>query len=215
MSLGIYYSRPEDLFAITTIHLSCFPDSFSAKMGEKFAMKMLEWHLSGNNKFLVHVVSNFKIVGYAGCLIPEYAGDGSTSGIIRYALRQSFTSFLLKPYLLFKSRVIKLYPLIFKNIFRKFFKYDKNNRRFKNLIPENEKCIKIVVIGIDPVFRGKGIAEEIFTFLSNKAVANNYAGIALSVKKENKAAVKSYLKNGFKIEKEGKDYFEMKNFLTK
>src|SRR4051794_13377066 len=93
-------------------HLRCFPGSFSSKLGLQYTSKSLEWFLTNENKFLFHIKCNGKVIGYCGGFRSSYSGDGSTSGMLQFAMREAIIGMIKKPYLLFHPELIKRYPLI-------------------------------------------------------------------------------------------------------
>ncbi len=210
MESRIEFSSPEDLDEILGIHCRCFPESFGVRMGKKFARKTLEWFLSGENKMMIHVRHQNRITAYVGCLIPQRTGEGSTSGIISFALRTSAACFIKKPNLLFHKSLRPIYRLILKNAFRKIVKRKSLPSIAKDDIPLHKRRLKVVAIGIDPAFRGKGVVDSIFCFLENLAAEKGYEAVSLSVKKENQRAIKAYRRNGLLVEKEGIEHLEMK-----
>ncbi len=181
--------------------MSCFADSLTVKLGDLYIAKTLEWFLVDNNKFLYHVItSDNKIVGYCGGFVSKHIGDGSTSGMMKYAMKEAFLGILKKPYLLFHKEVIAFYPLIFKNIFQKYFYHDKNISSDKITAVENK--LGLVVIGVHPNFRGKGIFEMLMNTFENEAASRNISKLSLSVRSNNARAIAAYKKNGWQINKQ-------------
>jgi len=173
--------------------------------------KSLEWFFEDeNNRFLFHIEYNRKIVGYCGGFQSLREGDGSTSGMLQYAMPEAIKGIIRKPYLLFHFELIRRYPLIFKNVKRRIFKNQKNvpvsNDNF------NVPKIGLVVIGVLPEYRGKGCFELLMQQFEEECKKRNVEKMILSVKASNARAMGAYLKAGWQIAcqtKKGVEMFKM------
>ena len=201
-------SRLSDIADIATCHRLCFSNSLSSKLGMGYTKKTLEWFLAGDNRFLFHVLEKNKVVGYCGGFCPQYSGDGSTSGMMQYAMKEAVTGTLKRPGLFFHKEVIALYPIIFKNIFTRIFAAKKKPAAIQNKTAI-EKRTGLVVIGVHPDYRGKGIFELLMQQFEKESIDRNINKMILSVKKENTRAVHAYKKIGWQIGKENSLTFEM------
>src|SRR5689334_16274248 len=105
-----------DLKRISICHQKCFPTSFSSRLGSAYTCKTLEWFLVSENRFLFHVEAENNIAGYCGGFRSSYPGEGSTSGMLQYAMKEAIKGVTRKPYLFFHPELTRRYPLIFKNI---------------------------------------------------------------------------------------------------
>jgi len=192
---------------MASCHKTCFNDSLSSKLGKKYIKKSLEWFLVNENRFLFHIECNNKIIGYCGGFRSLYIGDGSTSGMLQYAMPEAIKGIIRKPYLLFHPELIKRYPLIFKNIRRRIFKTKKN-------IPVthhncNESKIGLVVIGVLPEYRGKGCFELLMQQFEEECKKRNADKMILSVKAANARALAAYKKAGWETSSRTKNGVEM------
>src|SRR4051794_12146297 len=125
----MYQLRETELSTIREIaicHQECFPNSFSSKLRNSYLTKTLEWFLAGKNRFLFHIEFQNQVIGYCGGFQSLSPGDGSTSGMVQYAMKEAIQGFIRKPHLLFHPEVIRRYPLIIKNIYKRVFKAKKN-----------------------------------------------------------------------------------------
>jgi len=192
---------------MASCHTICFNDSLSSKLGRGYIEKILEWFLADENRFLFHVECNNKIIGYCGGFCSLYSGDGSTSGMLQYAMPEAIKGVIRKPYLLFHPELIKRYPLIFKNIRRRILKTKKNipvaHHNF------NESKIGLVVIGVHPEYRGKGCFELLMQQFEEECKKRNADKMILSVKAANTRAVAAYRKVGWEIASQSKKGVEM------
>jgi ribosomal protein S18 acetylase RimI-like enzyme len=196
--MQVYPTLPDQLDEIARCHMACFPGSFGTKLGYHYARRSLEWFLAGDNRFLFHVCLNEKIIGYCGGFQSTGIGDGSTSGMMQYAMKEAVKGVLKKPYLIFHPDIVGAYPLIFKNIFRKVFKTKKKiamPAHVNNMQPK----IGLVVIGVDPLYRGQGCFELLMQYFEAESHKRNIQKITLSVKPANARAIAAYSKTGWQI----------------
>src|SRR5215831_1345561 len=105
---------------IVGCHRKCFPSSLSSRLGPDYLQKTFEWFLTGNNKFLFHINEGGVAVAYCGGFMSEHKGEGSTSGMMLYAMREAVWGIFSHPHLLFNKEVVSFYPLILKNFFKRF-----------------------------------------------------------------------------------------------
>ena len=78
------------------------------------------------------------------------------------------------------------------------------NKNFKN-----DKSLGLVVIGVHPKFRKNGLAKLLLDEFAAQAKQRGFKKAHLSVKTENKIAVKAYLKCRWKIERTTKERINM------
>lgn len=228
----IKYSAKEDLKLIARCHRSAFRDSLSSKMGIQYLSKMLEWYISDKKKFLFHIEEEKKCIGYCGGMIVDGTQlMGSTSGMMQHSLNEAFFAFLLRPWLVFHPEFKEKSGLIKKNIkskFKKKLKADteignstRSFRQHKSLpLLQNESNEKpyetetgLVVIGVDPEYQGKGYGTMLLKEFEKKTNQLNIKKMGLAVEANNKSAIRSYERNGWKIERQKDDYFEMIKYL--
>lgn len=211
-----------DLPEIAECHRSAFPDSLSSKMGNRYLSKMIEWYLSGEKKFLFHAEEEGKIVGYCGGMVNDGTqATGSASGMIQYSFNDAVISIALRPWLLFHKEFLSKFKLISKNIKRKFGMNKggkKINKPAESAVDNTkrkttEPVAGLVVIGVSKEYMGKGYGSLLLQEFENKSIQMNIKKMALSVKSENKKAIKSYERNGWIITKETGDYYEMEKSL--
>jgi len=202
-----------DLEKISECHKRCFANSFSTKAGNAYVKKTLEWFLVAENRFLFHIECNNKVVGYCGGFKSAYHGDGSTSGMLQYAMKEAITGVIKKPYLLFHPELIKRYPLIFRNLFKKIF-------RTKKISPpaaqhdNSNRGIGLVVIGVHPDYRGKGYFELLMQHFEQECKKRNTSTATLSVKTSNTRAIAAYKKAGWQIASQTENGIDMFKTFT-
>src|SRR5215210_7657105 len=91
---------------IVICHQKCFPRSLSSKLGSSYLIKSFEWFLVAENRFLSHIIENDVIVGYYGGFLPKFPGDGSTSGMMQYAMKEAIYGIIKHPFLIVNKEVI-------------------------------------------------------------------------------------------------------------
>lgn len=192
----------QDLSEVGICQVACFPDSFGSKLGKHYVKKSLAWFIPSENRFLFHVTSDDKIVGYCGGFIPQFNGDGSTSGMMRYAMKEAFIGMLKKPWLFFSAEIMPFYPLIFKNVLRKLGGSKVPDANPVNVSDLPVKRCGLVVIGVHPDYRGKGFFESLMAEFERQAQVRGIHHLVLSVKPSNERAINAYKKCGWVISKQ-------------
>jgi ribosomal protein S18 acetylase RimI-like enzyme len=180
---------------ISICHLKCFPSSLSSRLGLLYLDKTFGWFIASENRFLFHFESGKKVIGYCGGFRSSFVGDGSTSGMLQYAMREALHALIKKPWLLLHPDLLKRYPLIIRNIYKKISGSQKN---IATIICDNSK-IGLVVIGVHPDYRGKGVFELLMQNFEEECKKRDAAKITLSVKASNARAIAAYKKAGWQI----------------
>ncbi len=154
------------------------------------------------NRFLFHVEIDTKVVGYCGGFVPAKPGDGSSSGTLQHAFNQAIKGLIKKPWLLFHAEVKPHYPFLWRNIKRRVTgKMKPAVAPVKNAKPFEPYC-GLVVIGVLPGYRGRGIAQHLMDEFEERAKALHQSQCKLSVKKNNLRALQAYKKQGWYIGEE-------------
>jgi hypothetical protein len=195
-------SQLDDLKQIAVCQIACFPKSFNTVLGNKFISKSLGWFLASEKRFLFHINIGKEVVGFCGGFAPQFYGDGSSSGMLQFAFKEAIIGVLKKPWIIFDHELRTYYPFILKNIKRKigFTKVSATNP-----IPTNyifKSTVGLVVIGVHPDYRGKGIFEMLMNEFENRAKQLQINECVLSVRSNNDRAIAAYKKMGWII-KEG------------
>lgn len=209
MQITSLHQLPE----VARCHLLSFPNSFGTKLGYDFAVRSLEWFLTGENRFLFHITDDDKVIGYCGGFQSQGPGDGSTSGMMQFAMKEAAIGMLKKPWLFFHKDIIRFYPLIFKNIFRKITGTKKNpviHPVLVNDIPH----IGLVVIGVHPDHRGKGCFELLMQQFEKECVRRHVSKMTLSVRTSNARAIAAYKKVGWQTSIQTEVAAEMYKMLS-
>ncbi|HVX51276.1 MAG TPA: GNAT family N-acetyltransferase [Chitinophagaceae bacterium] len=209
--INVVTSNPLNLPDIAKCHNECFKNSLSSRLGTAYTKKTFEWFLAGKNRFLFHAVKNSEVIGYCGGFIPQYEGDGSTSGMMQYAMSQAILGVVIHPWVLFSKEVIAMYPLIFKNIKRKIS--GNNNTEKVQAVKPFDLRAGLVVIGVKPEHRGSGVFQTLMHEFEVRVRGYAISKLTLSVKKNNARAINAYTKQGWFITKEHEHTLEMCKYI--
>lgn len=203
-----------DLDKLADCHAACFPNSFATQLGRSYVKKTLEWFLVNENRFLYHITHEQIVIGYCGGFIPQFVGDGSSSGMLQYAFKQAVIGVLKKPWLLFNAELVKHYPLIWRNIRKKILPKSVQPGSAQTVSERKpfSKYVGLVVIGVHPQFRGSGTFNTLMEQFFEKAHSFGLSRCILSVKQDNFRAIKAYEKFGWQvIEELGENFVLEKN----
>ena len=189
------------LRSVAACHIACFPGSLSSKLGLAYVQKTLEWFLVNPRRFLYHVTIDGKVAGYCGGFVPVKIGDGSSSGMLQHAFNEAIFGIIKKPWLLLHQEVRPHYKFLWLNIKRKF-----TGKTIPiSSSPASAKSpshVGLVVIGVHPDFRGKGVAEQLAIEFEKRARSFDRSELILSVKTDNARAIGAYKKLGWQIKSE-------------
>ena len=210
--LSIKSSQKQQLPDLAVCQRACFPTSFATKLGKPYIQKSLEWFLETEQRFLFHCEEDGKVVGYCGGFAPAFYGDGSSSGMLQHAFKQAVKGTLKNPWLIFHPELFQYYPHVFKNIRKKIFR-QKNTTAATQITKEFDKVVGLVIIGVHPDYRGKGVFELLMDEFEKQAALLQRNEVNLSVKKENLRAINAYKKVGWKVKLEKRDGLKMHKFL--
>ena len=202
----------ENLPDIAVCHISCFPKSLATRLGKSYVQKTLEWFLVNPNRFLFHLEENGKVLGYCGGFIPLKPGDGSSSGMLQYAFKQAIRGIVKNPLLLFHPEVTQNYPFLWMNIKRKVTGKAKPFKPVSYAKPFKQ-YVGLVVIGVDPHFRGQGLAQQLMSEFETRAKSFHQQEMVLSVKKDNGRAIKAYSNFGWTTREEHDKTFVLHKFI--
>lgn len=208
------YSQLSNLEAIAKCWMLCFPDSYNTKLGKKFVMKSLQWFLQSPNKFLYHIQNGEEVIGFCGGFIPQYYGDGSSSGMLQFAFKQAVVGILKNPFILMDRDLRKYYSFIIRNIKKKIGISKTTAVVTKPINYIHQPIVSLVVIGVHPKFRGQGYFEELMKEFEKNGYQHNIFECILTVKKNNIRAINAYQKLGWQIKNENEETLTMqKNLL--
>lgn len=195
-------SELKDLKNIAACQMACFPNSFNTRLGKSFVTKTLQWFLQTDKRFLFHVVYNNEVVGFCGGFAPQFYGDGSSSGMLQFAFKEAVIGILKKPWLIFNKELRAYYPFIIRNIKKKLGLRKTNAAKPQ---PSNfifSPTVGLVVIGVHPSFRGKGVFEMLMNEFEQRALNLNIKTCMLSVRANNARAIGAYKKMGWVLKED-------------
>jgi len=207
----IQYATEKDLDKIANCHIVAFPKSVTSLLGEKVVASMFQWYLSAPNKFLFYVKENGKVTGYCGGFIRNIHDPyGSSSGMTQFGFYHAWRAFALRPWLLIHPEVRNKFKFILTNIIRKLgLKREVPIVVSQPKLAEEPLTAGLVIIGVIPNLQQKGIGTLLQQEFERKALELGAKRLALTVKKNNGKAIKSYHRNGYVIYKEEATSFYM------
>jgi GNAT superfamily N-acetyltransferase len=168
-------------------------------LGKSFTAKTLSWFLQNDKRFLYHIIHNNQVVGYCGGFAPQYYGDGSSSGMLQCAFKEAIIGVLKKPWLIFNKELRAYYPFIIRNIKKKLGLTKTLAAKPKPQDYVFKPSVGLVVIGVHPTMRGKGVFEIIMKEFEQRALQLNITNCSLSVRSSNARAIAAYKKMGWQI----------------
>lgn len=188
----------ENLPRLAQCHRAAFPSTLSSAMGQKYVEKMLEWYLVDDRAFLFMLEEDNAIVGYCGGLkFDGTARVGSASSMIQHSYNQAVKAFITRPWLFFHPEFLSKYQLVGRNVFK----------RIKNVLGITDKALPeaklpdphtgLIVIGVHPDVLGKGYGSRLLQEFERITTGLGFSKMMLTVKTDNKLAIKSYLRNGW------------------
>ncbi len=191
----------EDLPRLARCHRAAFPKTLSTAMGQQYVEKMLEWYLVDNRAFIFLLEEEGKCVGYCGGLkFDGTARVGSASSMIQHSYDLAVSTFIKKPWLFFHPEFFSKYTLVGRNIIRRLKKVMGVKERTQSggvQLPEPHSGL--IVIGVDPAFQGKGNGSKLLQEFERISSVLNFKKMMLTVRTNNRRAIHSYLRNGWKV----------------
>jgi ribosomal protein S18 acetylase RimI-like enzyme len=196
--MNILLAKESDLNVISKCHLEAFPNSFTSALGERFLKKSFQWYLINDNTFLlVAKYSDGQIAGYAGGMVRNTNSlHGSSTSIIQYTFKELILAILIKPWIIFHPEILSNYTLIIKNIRLKIISLISSGKS-KNKSTIKTNSLGLVVIGTSLGARGKGVGSNLLKAFELKGRSLKVQRMHLSVKKNNKEAIRAYKANGW------------------
>ena len=146
--------------------------------------------------------------------MPKFVGDGSKSGILKFAIKEAIYGLLKRPWLWFHGELWRFGTIFLKNRWKIFVK--KKNETSTGLpadIQEYLNSVALTIICVNPAYRGRGLAQYLLLFAEEFATQHDRKVLSLGVKQKNDSAFKAYVKNGWVIHKKLGNSFVMKKYL--
>jgi len=194
----IKFAGVDDLERIAACHREAFPGSLSSALGIDYVTTMLKWYLSTETTFLFFLEEDKKCLGYCGGMVKRVWGVGSASSMAQYSYHAAVVNFLKRPWLIFHPEIRAKFSFIMKNIINRFLKKEKL-RGEPDVVFEPYSAL--VVIGVDPVYQGKGFGSMLIREFELITFQKGLKKMVLSVVSDNEKAVSSYSRNSWIITK--------------
>lgn len=198
--MKVVVTHKKDLKQIAQCHRSAFPESLSSQLGNWFCQKMLSWYFDSDRGVMIHVEENGKVLGYTGGIIIKKPGfPGAATSITQYSFWPFVFAFVLRPWLILHPENRKRYSFILRNIGFKLgvVKFSKPPVVFEPF----QTRWGLVVIGVDPTARGKGIGSALLREFEEMAIKDGVELVGLTVKVVNKQAITVYENSGWLFER--------------
>ena len=188
-------AAPEDLSEIAIVHAQCFPDSFSTALGKGYhgslLVKFFEEYLKKVPElFFVAVSDENKIIGY--CMGYYINGNNFTKNFLKHNFFK--ISFQMLRLLLSGNRIA--WKKILSLFYRKKSPVQAAPDEIRNL--PCEKKGDLLSICVLPPQQGSGTAASLINTFHESLLKNGKTLCFLSVKPENKRAIRFYEKNGYR-----------------
>lgn len=194
-------SSHQDLNKIAKCHRECFPGSLSSAMGTKYCQRMISWYLDTEKAFLFHVEEDNKCIGYCGGIVNDGTlSTGSASGMMQHSMKQAILAFMQRPWLILHKELRKKYNLFFKNLLTKIGIKKHSTPAGLRMNMKKNPAVGLVVIGVVPEFRGKGVSKMLLREFEERAKNLKVNTLKLSVLASNERAISAYKKNGWSEE---------------
>ncbi|MBL7846671.1 MAG: GNAT family N-acetyltransferase [Cyclobacteriaceae bacterium] len=200
--MKIRVSTLSDLKAIAACYQRAFPGSLSTAMGHVYVCKMMEWFMLTKHNFIFQLDDDQgNLVGFCGGMLNDGIHPrGSASEMIQYSFNEGVKSILKQPWLVFHKEMRAKYGLAFKNIATRLTNALGSGKPKKYYKPGAvEPHAGLVVIAIEPMFQGKGLATILLDEFERYTIDSGLRAMKLSVKADNAQAIKSYIRNGWEI----------------
>ena len=190
-----------DLNVVARCHIRAFPSSLASALGTAYVAHMLSWYLSSEKTFIFHIEDEQgRCAGYCGGMISDGTlGTGSASGMAQYSFRAAVWAFATHPWVFIHPEVRAKWPLLWKNI---LVKLGLRNRVHFSAVQQQRMASDpragLVVIGVDPLYQGKGYGSLLLQEFERRAVeVYGVRKLQLSVLADNVQAIRAYERNGW------------------
>ena len=184
MNIRIMTKEDSELIKeIALLHRKAFPNFFLSELGLSFLSLLYTGYLDDNDSGIILAEEGEAIVGFIA-----YSNDYPRffKGLIRHRIIQfAGCSFI----------AVLHHPSFAKRLFAALKKSESVKR--------TEKYVELASICTDPLREGQGIGSSLITYLKSIVRFDKYAYICLETDAEdNEKAIRFYLKNGFRKERE-------------
>lgn len=204
---------PKDLPRVARCHARAFPRALSTLQGPRFVEKMLEWYVAAERGVLFHVEEGTRVAGYCGAIRTHESGaPGAFTSISQYAFWTFVAAYLLKPWLILHPENVKKRAGILRNILIRIGIGSTPSLPRPTFEPF-QSYWGLVVIGVDPEDRGKGLGGVLLREFEEQARRDGARVVQLTVRSGNQSAVALYERNGWAVVKKSEDDLFMQKQL--
>jgi len=190
-------AQEKDLEAIAKCHQKTFPDALTSKMGVHYLSRIFSWYLSTDKAFLFFLKENDQVVGYAGGIVVDGTlAHGSASSLTQHTFNDAIKALMIRPWLLLHRDFVSRYALFARNIVTRLRNKFKETE-IRSAVTPKEPHVGLVVIGVDPMFHGKGFGTTLLQEFEKQTLQYGFKKMTLTVKTDNQKAIRSYFRNGW------------------
>lgn len=190
-------AQEKDLVEIAKCHQKTFPDALTSKMGVHYLSRIFSWYLSTDKAFLFFLKENDQVVGYAGgMLVDGTLAHGSASSLTQHTFNDAIKALMFRPWLLLHRDFVSRYALFTRNIVRRL-RNEFRKTEVRSAVAPKEPHVGLVVIGVDPLFQGKGFGSTLLQEFERQTLQYGFKRMTLTVNTNNIKAIRSYSRNGW------------------
>ena len=165
---------------IVDIHLKTFKGFFLTELGEGFLKTLYKGYMKDEASGIIVAVEENKVVGFIA-----YSKDYAR--FYKNLIKRSILQFA------FYSIIAAIkHPSFIGRLLGAFGKSDE--------VTKKEEYVELASIGVNPLYKGKGVGTQLISFLKENTDYNEYEYIALETDADNNDNVnRFYVKNGFEL----------------
>jgi len=184
-------SVPEDLEAITRIHMEGFAGYRSTLLGRGVVRRLNQWFIVQSESICFTALADGNVCGYV-----VGAPAGFTQALTRYTFLHAAAALLCRPCLWLRPAILKGIVVKVLQVLGIGFGAPRPTRTEE---PPPGRDFALVGIGVDSRRRGLGIAGLLMKAFEGEAARRGFPRTSLSVKRGNLSALKAYEKSGWRI----------------
>lgn len=178
----------EMIDSVARLHMTAFKGYPNTLIGMSYTRAFFRWFCEADEAIALCAVDNVRNpVGYV-----VGAPLGYTKDLNKFVLWPSFTGILLRPWLVFNTRLRQIVV----DRLRSLIKHEKSGIDHLPILPS--PTISLVGIGVHPEARGKGVGQKLLLTFEYFAIEAMAKSMRLSVYPNNLDACRLYTKVGWK-----------------
>lgn len=187
---------PDDLSAVTSIHVAAFPKQALTKLGKDVVQRYYQWQLHGPHECVAAVCS---VEGTLAGFVFAGVFRGEMSGFLRANMTFLTLRLALRPWLLLDELIRERVKLAWR-LLRKHHSIRAQHGTAGRMAPASRAPAEFDVLSVAvlPTHEGRGIGAALMHFVEDVAVRKGFQHIHLYVNPGNRKAVQFYEKLGWR-----------------